>query len=52
MNAMWKWFAKTDDGFEPVEFGAIEDAEDETDSPGALPAHVQEFLALKAAAGF
>lgn len=49
---MWKWFTKTEDGFEPVEFNAADEMAAETDSADALPAHVQEFLAMKAAAGF
>ena len=49
---MWKWFARTGEGYEPVEFDAADDLPTEVDSADALPPHVQEFLAMKAAAGF
>ena len=48
---MWKWFSRTDEGFEPVECTADE-TDIDTESADTLPAHVQEFLAQKAAAGF
>lgn len=51
MNNSLKWFAKTNDAFEPVEVVQDDSEENRLDADD-LPPHVQEFLAMKAAAGF
>lgn len=51
MNSALQWFTRTDDAFEPIG-PQIEDAEENRLEARDLPAHVQEFLAMKAAAGF
>jgi hypothetical protein len=50
MNGLIQWFVRDGERFEPAERDGID--ETQAEGPAALPAHVQEFLDLKAAAGF
>jgi hypothetical protein len=54
MSNSWQWFAKTEDGFSPVTQASLDGYEEEStvSAPSALPAHVQEFLALKSASEY
>ena len=49
MNSALKWFARTESETQTT---TVEDVEENRLDTEDLPAHVQEFLALKAAAGF
>lgn len=50
MTGSLKWFTRTDDAFVPTD-DTVDEAEDNRQDCDALPSHVQEFLAMKAAAG-
>ena len=54
MSNSWQWFSRTDDGFSPVTQASLDGHEEEStvSAPSALPAHVQEFLALKSASEY
>lgn len=49
MSGILKWFAKTDEGYVPASVQSDDD-EYAVEAPGVLPAHVEEFLAMKSAA--